>query len=162
MLMPTPFFPGTSDSPNFLPASLAEHAPAVDCEMPDRAERPSSRSVITRLPGKAEQPCGRSRTPQMWSVLCFYLESGWLSSPAWLRSMWRFRGTPFGPELPAARPILVAEHGRVPHSPAGWQIAVVVLRCFVAVLIVGTSHWVSASWPSLWWWGQSARTDNLG
>jgi len=32
--------------------------------------------------------------------------------------------------------MLVAEHGRVPHSPAGWQIAVVVLRYFVAVLIL--------------------------
>jgi len=30
-------------------------------------------------------------------VLCFYPESGWLSSPAWLRSVWRFGGLPFGP-----------------------------------------------------------------
>jgi len=68
----------------------------------DLAERLSSRSVITRLRGTVEQRCGRSRTPQVWSVLCFYSESGWLSSPAWLRSMWRFRGAPFGPE-PRAR-----------------------------------------------------------
>jgi len=34
--------------------------------------------------------------------------------------------------------MLVAEHERVPHSPAGWQIAVVVLRYFVAVLMVGS------------------------
>ena len=41
--------------------------------------------------------------------------------------------------------MLVAEHGRVPHSLAGWQVAVMVLRYFVAVLMVGekgTSHWV--------------------
>jgi len=31
----------------------------------------------------------------------------------------------------------------VPHSPAGWQIAVVVLRYFVAVLMVG--KWVRAT-----------------
>jgi hypothetical protein len=33
--------------------------------------------------------------------------------------------------------MLVAEHGRVPYRPAGWQIAVVVLRYFAAVLITG-------------------------
>jgi hypothetical protein len=42
---------------------------------------------------------------------------------------------PLRPELPAAATILVSEQGRVAHSPAGWQIAVVVLRYFVAVLM---------------------------
>ena len=42
---------------------------------------------------------------------------------------------PLRPEIPAAPTMLVAEHGRVPYIPAGWQIAVVVLRYFVAVLI---------------------------
>jgi hypothetical protein len=36
--------------------------------------------------------------------------------------------------------MLVVEHGRVAHSLAGWQIAVVVLRYFVAVLMLG--EWV--------------------
>jgi len=36
--------------------------------------------------------------------------------------------------------MLVAEHGRVPHSPVEWQIAVLVLRYFVAVLMVGKSR----------------------
>jgi hypothetical protein len=44
------------------------------------------------------------------------------------------------PELPAAATMLVAEHGGVAHSPAGWWIAVVVLRYFVAVLML--SAWV--------------------
>jgi len=47
---------------------------------------------------------------------------------------------PLRPELPAAATMLVAEHGRVAHSLAGWQIAVVVLRYFVAVLMLG--EWV--------------------
>ena len=39
--------------------------------------------------------------------------------------------------------MLVVEHGRVAHSLAGWQIAVMVLRYFVAVLMVG--EWVRAT-----------------
>jgi len=35
--------------------------------------------------------------------------------------------------------MLVAEHGRVAQGPAGCQIAVLVLRYFVAVLMVGKS-----------------------
>jgi hypothetical protein len=50
---------------------------------------------------------------------------------------------PLCPELHAAPTLLVTEHGRVAHSPAGWQIAVVVLRYFVAVLMVG--EWVRAT-----------------
>jgi hypothetical protein len=41
-------------------------------------------------------------------------------------------------ELPAAATMLVVEHGRVAHSLAGWQIAVVVLRYFVAVLMLAS------------------------
>jgi hypothetical protein len=44
---------------------------------------------------------------------------------------------PLRPELRAAPTMFVAEHRRVPHSPVEWHIAVVVLRYFVAVLIVG-------------------------
>ncbi len=68
-------------------------------------------------------------------MLCFYPESGWLSSPAWLRSMRRFRGTPFGHELPAAATMLVAQHMRAAPNRARWRVAVVVLRYFVAVLL---------------------------
>jgi hypothetical protein len=39
--------------------------------------------------------------------------------------------------------MLVAEHGRVSHSLAGWQIAVVVLRYFVAVLML--CRWLRTS-----------------
>ena len=72
-------------------------------------------------------------------MLCFYPESGWLSSPRLAEVNVALRGTPFGSELPAAPSMLVAEHGSVAHSPTGWQIAVV-LRYFVAVLMEG--EWV--------------------
>src|ERR1035437_6064587 len=48
--------------------------------------------------------------------------------------------SPHRPELRATATMLVAEHGGVAHSLAGWQIAVVVLRYFVAVLMLG--EWV--------------------
>jgi len=57
-------------------------------------------------------------------------------NPAESRQRQRQCPSPLRPELPAAPTMLVAEHGRAPHSPAGWQIAVVVLRYFVAVLIL--------------------------
>ena len=39
--------------------------------------------------------------------------------------------------------MLVAEHERVAHDPDGWHIAVVVLRYFAAVLMLG--EWARAS-----------------
>ncbi len=43
------------------------------------------------------------------------------------------KGGPLRPELPAAATILATEHARAAHNPAGWRVAVVVLRYFVAV-----------------------------
>src|SRR5664279_4197040 len=74
-----------------------------------------------------------------------------------LRSWPYFSGVrPLRPELHAALTMLVAEHGRVSHSLAGWQIAVVVLRYFVAVLMLG--EWIRTTGGvhrRHRWWGPS-------
>jgi hypothetical protein len=42
------------------------------------------------------------------------------------------------PELPATATMLATEHARAAPNPAGWRVAVVVLRYFVAVRLART------------------------
>lgn len=44
------------------------------------------------------------------------------------------------PELPTTATMLATAHARAAPAPAGWRVAVVVLRYFVAVLLARTSR----------------------
>src|SRR5664279_3838601 len=56
-------------------------------------------------------------------------------NPAESRQRQRQCPSPLRPELPATATMLVAEHGRTAPKPAGWWVAAVALRCFVAVWV---------------------------
>ena len=59
--------------------AVAQHAAAGALE----------HQVVGALPGRGR---GDLLGQEPGGGTCFYPESGWLSSPAWLRSMWCFRG----------------------------------------------------------------------
>jgi len=70
-------------SEEFLSASRADHELAVDRQMPKTSRTVSSRSVINREHGTLQRSgVVDHEIPRVWSVLCFYPESGWPQRPS--------------------------------------------------------------------------------